>query len=349
LGEDVPAGRRPKTATSVDVARAAGVSQTTVSLVFSGRAAGRVSDGTRERVEQAAARLGYAPNNSARVLRGGRPQVIALAVPNVLNEYFSAVLVGGEQAAREAGLAVLLMDTSAEAGWIERMIGMNKAGLFAGAIVYGEPPESTAKLAGEVEHIVFVECPQTHGRPSVDLDIAGGMRQVAEHLHGLGHRRIGYAQASMERETFRLRARHLAEELARRGVAPGSMSRYTTGFGIDEATARAVDFLRTTEVTAVFCDDDLIAAGLYRACGRVGRKVPDDLSIVGFNDVALTRYLAPEATSVSIPSDAVGDRAVRMLIEDIGGTAPTSYTVPLTLRVRGSTAPAPGRRPVRSG
>lgn len=342
MAEDVPAGRRPRTVTSVDVARAAGVSQTTVSLVFSGRAAGRVSDQTRERVERAAESLGYAPNSSARVLRGGRPQVIALAVPNVLNEYFSAVLVGGEQAAREAGLSVLLMDTSAEAGWVERMIGMSKAGLFAGAIVYGEPPETTARLAGEIEHIVFVECPQTHGRPSVDLDIADGMRQVAEHLHALGHRRIGYAQASMERETFKLRARFLAAELERRGIGIGPGYRYTSGFDIDEATGSAVQFLRgNAEVTAVFCDDDLLAAALYRACGRIGRAVPADLSIVGFNDVALTRYLAPEATSVSIPSDAVGDRAVRMLIEDVGGTPPTSFTVPLTLRVRGSTGPAP--------
>lgn len=342
MAEDVPAGRRAGAVTSVDVARAAGVSQTTVSLVFSGRAAGRVSDATRERVERAAETLGYAPNNSARVLRGGRPRVIALAVPNVLNEYFSAVLVGGEQAAREAGLAVLLMDTSAEAGWVERMVGMNKAGLFAGAIVYGEPPETTARLADEVEHIVFVECPRTHGRPSLDLDIADGMRQVAEHLHALGHRRIGYAQASMERETFKLRARFLAGELARRGVETGSADRYTSGFDIDEATERAVDFLRTADVTAVFCDDDLLAAALYRACGRIGRAIPAELSIIGFNDVALTRYLAPEATSVSIPSDTVGDLAVRMLIEDIGGTPPTSRTVPLTLRVRGSTA-APGR------
>lgn len=339
MAEDVPAGRRARTATSVDVARAAGVSQTTVSLVFSGRAAGRVSDRTRERVERAAERLGYAPNDSARVLRGGRPRVIALAVPNVLNEYFSAVLVGGEQAAREAGLAVLLMDTSAEAGWVESMIGMNKAGLFAGAIVYGEPPETTARLTDEVEHLVFVECPQTHGRPSVDLDIADGMRQVAEHLHALGHRRVGYAHASMERETFRLRARYLAGELEHRGIGIGPAHRYTSGFAIDEATERAVDFLRNTDVTAVFCDDDLLAAALYRACGRIGRTVPDDLSIVGFNDVALTRYLSPEATSVAIPSDAVGDRAVRMLIEDIGGTPPTSFTVPLALRVRGSTAP----------
>ncbi|EWM11649.1 LacI family DNA-binding transcriptional regulator [Kutzneria sp. 744] len=101
---------RRRSVTSVDVARAAGVSQTTVSLVFSGRAAGRVSERTRALVEQTAATLGYVPSGPARVLRGGRPQVLALAVPDVRNPYFARVLLGAEQAARESDMAVLLVD-----------------------------------------------------------------------------------------------------------------------------------------------------------------------------------------------------------------------------------------------
>ena len=337
----------------MDVALAAGVSQTTVSLVFSGRSAGRVSAKTRALVEQTAARLGYSPSSPARVLRGGRPQVIALAVPNVLNEYFSSVLVGGEQAAREAGFAVLLLDTSAEAAWIDRLIGMGKAGLFAGAIVYAEPAAATARLAGALDHVVFVECPETYGRPAVDLDIAGGIRQVVEHLHGLGHRRIGYARASMERETFKIRAYHLTEELRRRGIPAGPEWQYASAFDVEEATERAVGFLHATDVTAVFCDDDLLAAALYRACVRTGRSVPGDLSVVGFNDVTLTRYLAPELTSVAIPAEAVGDVAVRTLIEDIedieaieGAKPAEPTTVPLALRVRGSTTRPAGPAPV---
>jgi LacI family transcriptional regulator/LacI family repressor for deo operon, udp, cdd, tsx, nupC, and nupG len=316
--------RRP--ATSVDVARAAGVSQTTVSLVFSGRAAGRVSDRTRELVERTAAELGYAPNTSARVLRGGRPQVLALAVPNVRNEYFSAVLVGGEVAAREQGMAMLLMDTSDEPDWVERMIDMDRAGMFAGAIVYAQPGEVTARLAAEVERLVFVECPEPQGRPAVDLDLAGGMRQVVEHLRALGHRRIGHARADLPRETFRLRAVHLADEL---GAEP---AHFSSDFDVDEATARAVDFLRANEITAIFCDDDLLAGAVYRACAQLGRSIPGELSVIGFNDVALTRYLAPELTSVAIPAETVGRLAVRALLGDDGAL------VPLTLRVRASTA-----------
>lgn len=309
------------------MARAAGVSQTTVSLVFSGRAAGRVSDRTRELVEQTAARLGYAPNTSARVLRGGHPQVISLAVPDVRNEYFSAVLVGGEQAARERGMAVLLMDTSAEDDWVERMIDMAKSGLFAGAIVYAQPPEVTARLAADVDNIVFVECPDPHGKPAVELDVVGAMRQVVEHLHGLGHRRIGHARADIPRETFRLRARQLAAD-----------QYYESGFEVDEATTRASEFLTSADVTAIFCDDDLLAGAVYRACARLGRRIPDDLSVVGFNDVALTRYLAPELTSVAIPGEIVGRRAVRALIGALNGVAVRSSVVPLALKVRASTA-----------
>lgn len=318
---------RRKPATSVDVARAAGVSQTTVSLVFSGRAGGRVSERTRALVERIAAELGYAPNTSARVLRGGRPKVLALAVPNVRNEYFSAVLVGGEQAAREQGVAVLLMDTSDEAAWVERMIDMERAGVFAGAIVYAQPPEVTARLAAEIEHVVFVECPDPHGKPSIDLDLAGGLRQVVEHLRALGHRRIGHARADLPRETFRLRAAHLAAEL---GAQP---PHFASGFDVDVATGRAVEFLRANDVTAIFCDDDLLAGAVYRAAHRLERWIPGELSVIGFNDVALARYLMPELTSVAIPAETVGALAVRALLDNTGGAL-----VPLTLTVRASTA-----------
>jgi LacI family repressor for deo operon, udp, cdd, tsx, nupC, and nupG len=91
-------------------------------------------------------------------------------------------------------------------------------------------------------------------------------------------------------------------------------------------------------VTAIFCDDDLLAGAVYRACQRLGRVIPDELSVVGFNDVALTRYLAPELTSVAIPAETVGADAVRALLGDTNGAPVSSTVVPLTLRIRSSTA-----------
>ncbi|MFC0541033.1 LacI family DNA-binding transcriptional regulator [Kutzneria chonburiensis] len=330
---------RRRSVTSVDVARAAGVSQTTVSLVFSGRAAGRVSDRTRELVESTAAELGYVPSGPARVLRGGRPQVLALAVPDVRNPYFARVLLGAEQAARESDLAVLLVDTAADPAWTDRLVDMSRVGLFAGAIVYAEPAPVTARLAADLDSVVFIECPDPAGRSSVDIDIAAAMRDVVTHLADLGHRHIGHAQADLRRSTFQLREHHLAAELSRLGLPPAA--RYRSPFSITEATTAAARFLRRTPVTAIFCDDDILVAALYRACAQLHVAIPADLSLIGFNDVDLARYLAPEATSVAIPAEDLGRLAVQALLADIDGTAPTHVTAPLSLSIRRSTGPTP--------
>jgi DNA-binding LacI/PurR family transcriptional regulator len=327
-----------RSVTSVDVARAAGVSQTTVSLVFSGRAAGRVSDRTGALVESTAAALGYVPNAPARVLRGGRPQVLALAVPDVRNPYFARVLLGAEQAARSADMAVLLVDTGADEDWAARLAAMSKVGMFAGAVVYAEPAAVTARLAAALDHVVFVECPDPAGRSAVDIDIAAALRDVVTHLHDLGHRRIGHAQAAARRRTFQLRQRFLTSELHRHGLTP---VRYRSPFDIDEATLLAARFLRRTDVTAIFCDDDILVAALYRACSRLHVAIPGDLSLIGFNDVDLARYLCPEATSVAIPAESLGRLAVEALLSDIAGGPATRVTAPLTLNVRGSTGPIP--------
>ena len=330
---------RRRSVTSVDVARAAGVSQTTVSLVFSGRAAGRVSDRTRAHVESTAAALGYLPSGPARVLRGGRPQVLALAVPDVRNPYFARVLIGAEQAARESDMAVLLVDTAADPEWASRLVDMSRVGMFAGAVVYAEPAPVTARLAADLDSVVFIECPDPAGRSSVDIDIAAAMRDVVAHLHALGHRRIGHAQADLQRSTFQLREQFLTAELARHGLAPAPSYRST--FSIADATDAAARFLRRTPVTAVFCDDDILLAALYRACARLHVAIPGDLSLIGFNDVDLARYLAPEATSVAIPAEHLGRIAVQALLADIDGTPPTHVTAPLSLSIRRSTGPAP--------
>jgi len=333
----------PRRVTSIDVARAAGVSQTTVSLVVSGKAAGRISAETQLLVRQTAAELGYVPNTSARVLRGGSPGVIALVVPNVRHEYFGHVLLAAEFTARERDMAVMLIDTAADPGWVDRLIMMNRAQALAGAIIYGERAETISRLSQAVDHLVFVECGVGPRLPSIELDIAGGMQQVVEHLYNLGHRRIGHAQADIEAETFRLRAFHLQANLSARGIRFDSAWQYRSSFDYSEATPAALDFLRTTDVTAVFCDDDMIAANLYRACRQLAIQVPADLSIVGFTDIDITRYLQPELTSVAIPAAEVGDRAVRKLLALLQGSKRRARVLPLRLQVRQSTA-EPRRR-----
>ena len=338
-----PSDRPRRPVTSIDVARAAGVSQTTVSLVVSGKATGRISEETQRLVRQTAAELGYVPNTSARVLRGGSTGVIALAVPNVRHEYFGQVLLAAEFAARERALAVVLIDTASDPGWVDRLIMMNRAQLLAGAIVYAEGAQAIGRLSQAIDHLVLVECGAGPQAAAIELDIAGGMQQVVEHLHDLGHRRIGHARADGERETFQLRASHLRASLSARGIRFDPSWQYRSSFDYRDATPAALEFLRSTDVTAVFCDDDIIAANLYRACRQLSIQVPADLSIVGFNDVDIARYLHPELTSVAIPAAEVGEQAVSMLLALIKGASPEAQLLPLQLQARHSTA-KPRRR-----
>ena len=336
-----PARRR--SVTSVDIARAAGVSQTTVSLVFSGKAAGRISEETQRIVRETAERLGYVPNASARVLRGGSPSVIALAVPNVRHEYFGQVLLSAEYAARAKSMAVMLIDTASDPEWVERLIAMERAQLLAGVIVYAESNEVTDRLEKAVNHLLRIESGLPEAVAAIELDIAPAMEEVVDHLWGLGHRRIGHARSELDRNTFALRAAHLRASLNARGVAFEDHWQYRSSFEYEYATPAAVRFLLGADVTAVFCDDDIIAANLYRACRQLELCVPDDLSIIGFNDIDLARYLEPELTSVAIPAQEVGRRAVENLIAAIQGDPPNRALIPLQLNLRASTA-RPRRR-----
>src|SRR5215204_3777915 len=123
-------------ATSIDVARCAGVSQSTVSLVFSGKGRGRVSEGTQERVRRCARELGYRPNVAAQALRLGRSRAVALLVPDVTNPFFSRVLRGAQRAAQEAGYTVALVDTANDRQWEEQSFEALRAGPVDGYLLF---------------------------------------------------------------------------------------------------------------------------------------------------------------------------------------------------------------------
>ncbi|GIL02895.1 MAG: LacI family transcriptional regulator [Alphaproteobacteria bacterium] len=329
--------------TSFAVAEAAGVSQSTVSLVMSGKAAGRVSKATRLLVEETARRLGYQPNASAQMLRTGSLKTLSLAVPNVEQPFFGQVLVRAELTARENGYSVLLIDTSSDTRWCERLVRMIRGRLIAGCIVYAGDVAAERLLRPVRDHILYVEADDV-ARSGVDLNVAAAMRMVVEHLAGLGHRRIGYFAADYAKGAFRRRFRYFLDEVERAGLAFDPRWQARSTFGLDPATENAVGLLRSGDFTAVFCDDDLLAAATYRAARQLGRIIPDDLSVVGFNDVELARILWPELTTVAIPTEKVARSSVERMIATLQGDETDDDgpdIVDLLLRVRGSTGPAP--------
>jgi DNA-binding LacI/PurR family transcriptional regulator len=325
--------------TSVDVARHAGVSQSTVSLVFSGKGRGRVSEATQERVRRAARELGYRPNVAAQALRLGSSRAIALVVPDVTNPFFSRVLRGAQRAAQAAGYTVVLVDTGRDREWAEQSFEALRAGPADGYLLF----EVTVPEGLGADQPVVVMESEAPGRRWVRFDAEGGATAAFRHLLELGHRRIGHLAASFDAPTFHLREVARRRVLSEAGLDPDELPRAETEIAID-AAAEAAGPLLKERPTAVFCDDDLLAAGLYIAARERGLRIPADLSVVGFDDMDFARALEPPLTTVALDPEGMGATAFELLEGQMNGRRTRKRVVlPGELLVRGSTGP-PGRR-----
>jgi DNA-binding LacI/PurR family transcriptional regulator len=321
--------------TSVDVARRAGVSQSTVSLVFSGKGRGRVSAATQETVRRCARELGYRPNVAAQALRLGTSRAVALLVPDVTNPFFARVLRGAQRAAQDAGYTVALVDTGNDRRWEEQSFEALRAGPVDGYLLFEVmPPEGM----GPDEHVVLIES-RAPRRSSVRFDSEAGAAAAFEHLLELGHRRIGHLAADFDAPTFHLREDARRRVLTGAGLDPDTLPRALTAITIDDA-CHAAGPLLDEQPTAVFCDDDIVAGGLYLAARERGLRIPRDLSVIGFDDMDFARVLDPALTTVALDAELLGATAFGLLEERMGGgRSRRPIVLPAELVVRESTAP----------
>jgi DNA-binding LacI/PurR family transcriptional regulator len=322
--------------TSVDVARRAGVSQSTVSLVFSGKGQGRVSEATQEEVRRCARELGYRPNVAAQALRLGSSRAVALLVPDITNPFFARVLRGAQRAAQDAGYTVALIDTGNDRRWEEQSFQALRAGPVDGYLLFEVmPPEGL-----EEERVVLIES-KAPGRSSVRFDSEAGAAAAFRHLLELGHRRIGHLASAFDAPTFDLRETARRSVLAEAGLDPDAQPRVTTEITIDAARDAAGPLL-ADKPTAVFCDDDIIAAGLYLAARERRLRIPRDLSVIGFDDMDFARVLEPPLTTVALDAELLGATAFELFEAQVSGRRKRATTVlPAELVVRGSTAAPP--------
>jgi DNA-binding LacI/PurR family transcriptional regulator len=316
--------------TSVDVARRAGVSQSTVSLVFSGKAPGRISARTEAAVREAADALGYRPNAAARALKTGAARTIGLVIPDITNPFFGGLLRGAQIAARAAGYTVALIDTNNDRDWGAASAEALRTGPADGLLLFEiEPPP----VAPGSEPIVVIES-ESRGHPSVRLDVERGTEDAIRHLLELGHRRIGHLAADHYLPTFELRRRAMDRLL---GDEP---PRARSEINLDDARAATVAFLREhPDLTALFCDDDVLAAGAYLGLRELGLRVPADISVVGFDGLDIGRVLDPPVTTVIAEGAELGRVAFELLLAQLNGELPGSRVLGVALEVRGSTAP----------
>lgn len=327
--------------TSRDVAQAAGVSQAAVSLVLGEKWRGRVSETTAQRVREAARDLGYRPNLAARNLRLGRTRTVLLVVPALTTEFFAGVYTGAARVAADHGFGVVLYPSPEGIGPARDPFASAQAALD-GIIASSMAADAlTALRGGDQLPLVMLDSDPdgSLGAATVNLDIADGARQVADHLLGLGHRRFLHLAADVPSWTFEVRARELA---ARVDAMPGTSLRTTHApISIEGALTAATAALRTPgpRPTALVCDDDKLAAGAYKAIRRLGLRVPDDISVTGLDDLALATALDPELTTVRLDAELFGERGMQALLAVLEGRTPQAGDIPVELVVRGSTAP----------
>lgn len=346
VSRHAPSGRT----TSRDVARAAGVSQATVSLVLGDKWPGRVSERTAHAVRTAARDLGYRPNLAARSLRLGRTRTVLLVVPALTTEFFARVYTGAARVAADHGLGVVLYPSPEGVGPARDPFDSARASLD-GVIASSMAADALAAVRGGGLPLVMLDSDPDDpaAAATVNLDIADGARQAAGHLLALGHRRVAHLAAAVDSWTFRVRARALAQAVSE---VPGTALRTEpAGLSVEEGRRAAERVLAGPEPrpTALVCDDDILAAGACKAARRLGLRVPDDVSVTGFDDLALATAVEPELTTVRLPAEAVGAAGMRALMAVLDGEAPQDTTLPVELVTRGSSAPPPPGEPAEAG
>ncbi|MFF5786865.1 LacI family DNA-binding transcriptional regulator [Streptomyces sp. NPDC012693] len=331
-----PGGTRP---TSRDVARTAGVSQATVSLVLGDKWRGRVSERTAGAVREAARSLGYRPNLAARNLRLGRTRTVLLVVPALTNEFFAHVYTGAAAEAARHGFGVVLYPSPDGVGRARDPFASAPAALD-GVIASSMATDALDAFRDTDLPLVMLDSdPAGPGAAAhVNLDVADGMRRVTEHLLGLGHRDFLHLASAAPSWTFDVRAAVLARALRGTEVRTVRSPLNVADAGRAAEQALAAPGRRPT---AVVCDDDILAAGVCKAARRLGLRVPEDLSVTGFDDMALATVVEPELTTVRLPAEEFGRRGMEALLAVLAGGRPDPVSLPVDLVTRGSTGPAP--------
>lgn len=339
-------GRRR--ATSADVAARAGVSRTTVSFVLNARADSGIPPETWRRIEEAARELGYHPHGAARALAGGTSHTIGFVLRQSSEQVAADALLaetlwGIASEARTGGYRVLVEPLSPNGGrYSELLLSQRVDGL----IVSGprtDDDELAALVADGFPIILQGSLPDVHA-PSVDIDNRAGARAAVDHLVALGHRRIGcITNAPLAYTAAADRVAGYRDALEAADVAFDATLVAEGAFDAASGRAAMASLLTRTEpVSAVFVASDMVAFGALRALREAGRRVPTDVSVVGFDDIPLARHFDPPFTTIRLPANALGAAAGRALIDRLAGRPTSERTLlPTELIVRESTAAGP--------
>lgn len=331
-----------KQPTIYDVAQESGVAPSTVSRAF-GRPE-RVGRATRERVLEAADRLGYVPNPHARALQTGRHKTIAMVISDIANPHFFELIRGAEQRAKAAENTLVIVNAE-ESPAIERdqIRGLTRS--VDGFILAASrlPDLELRALAGK-HHVVLVDR-ELDPLPSVSMDTAAGCRQILEHLSSMGHDEFTYCAGPPGSWMGAARWSALSRGAEEHGLRARRIGPYTPTVANGGAAA---DSALRHRPTALVAHNDLLAIGIMRRLAERGVRVPEDVSVIGFDDIFAAELTSPTLTTLGGPYARAGRLTIELLLELLRSSpgshaqedeeSPHRLRLPTNLVLRGSSA-----------
>ncbi|MFF9340426.1 MULTISPECIES: LacI family DNA-binding transcriptional regulator [unclassified Streptomyces] len=313
-----------RTVSIKDVAREAGVSVGTVSNVIN--RPDRVSDETRRQVRGAISRLGYVRSEYARQLRAGSSRIVALLVLDMGNPFFVDIARGAERAARAAGLGVMVcnsaQDPREEADYLSLFAEQRVRGVLVTPADPGGPGLREFRRQG-IPYVLVDRVAADEDACSVSVDDVVGGSLAVRHLTAAGHRSIAYVSGPAHLQQVRDRREGALIALAEAGLPADALQevpaeRLDVAAGRD-AGARLLGL--STRPTAVFCANDLLALGVLQSLYAAGVRVPDDMAIVGYDDIEFAAAATVPLTSVRQPALTIGSIAAGLLLQETGENA----------------------------
>jgi LacI family repressor for deo operon, udp, cdd, tsx, nupC, and nupG len=303
-------------ATIHDVAKLAKVSIATVSRVMSG--ADPVNPKTQQRVLEAMEKLNYRPNGLARNLRSQKANVIIALVPDIKNPFFSEVLRGIEDGAREAGFNVLIGSTDGDRDKTKAYMTLLDESRADGIILTTTQTDQAFLEEFASRSPVVLACEYLPGSdiPSVSIDNESAARKITKHLLALGHTRIAHIMGPSNVVLCQARLQGYRQALHQHGIMEDELLIQEGDYSLESGYLITRKLLSINRIpTAIFAANDEMAIGAMKAIREYGLQVPQDISVVGFDDINIASYVSPALTTIHQPRYEIGQRSVHMLIK----------------------------------
>ena len=326
--------------TMADVAKEAGVSMMTVSRIVNNK--GDISESTTQRVREVIERLGYRPSGIARSLATNRTRTLGLVVPDNANPFFSELARGAEHLAYEEGYNIFLCNTEEQLQREKDVLRSLEEKQVDGIILVSsrlDEDDLRAVIAQSPTTVLVNRKLEMEGVGQVLIDDSYGSHKVTQHLIDTGHTAIGMLAGPTTSYSGRQRKAAYFETMKASRLMPQPGWTANCPPRIEGGAEVAGQMLTAhPELTALFCYNDLVAIGALKACAEMGLVVPNDLAIVGFDDILLAGLVTPALTTCYVPRYEMGQQAVRLLLEHIGGceTGCEEFVVQPELVIRSS-------------